>query len=155
MLAYQGSGIKLGTFKSVNESLTRVVVYISLMALYCLGGSKVKAVRVCDLLKLKSFSVSLHLIICVCTSSYCLKIKLTTFHYFSFAHEFAFLSDMHLSFFCWQGELSVGTVASFIGYTFTLTFAVSQFLLFICAMSILSTLLIVSDIIGFSGSRAG
>ncbi|KAH0978993.1 hypothetical protein GBA52_006170 [Prunus armeniaca] len=65
VLAYQSSGIKLGTFKSLNESLTRVVVYISLMALYCLGGSKVKA-----------------------------------------------------------GELSVGTVASFIGYTFTLTFAV-------------------------------
>lgn len=65
VLAYQSSGIKLGTFKSVNESLTRVVVYISLMALYCLGGSKVKA-----------------------------------------------------------GELAVGTVASFIGYTFTLTFAV-------------------------------
>ncbi|KAK3039234.1 hypothetical protein RJ639_027938 [Escallonia herrerae] len=63
--AYQTSGIKLGIFKSVNESLTRVAVYVSLMALYCLGGSKVKA-----------------------------------------------------------GELSVGTVASFIGYTFTLTFAV-------------------------------
>ncbi|KAL4342082.1 hypothetical protein GQ457_08G036070 [Hibiscus cannabinus] len=65
VLAYQKSGIKLGTFKSINESLTRVAVYISLLALYCLGGSKVKA-----------------------------------------------------------GELSVGTVASFIGYTFTLTFAV-------------------------------
>ncbi|KAK9292164.1 hypothetical protein L1049_020123 [Liquidambar formosana] len=65
VLAYQTSGIKLGAFKSVNESLTRVAVYISLMALYCLGGSKVKA-----------------------------------------------------------GELSIGTVASFIGYTFTLTFAV-------------------------------
>ncbi|KAL6131970.1 hypothetical protein ACLB2K_070342 [Fragaria x ananassa] len=65
VLAYQSSGIKLGVFKSVNESLTRVVVYISLLALYALGGSKVKA-----------------------------------------------------------GELSVGTVASFIGYTFTLTFAV-------------------------------
>ncbi|XWS37758.1 hypothetical protein CRYUN_Cryun19dG0072900 [Craigia yunnanensis] len=65
VLAYQKSGIKLGTFKSINESLTRVAVYISLLALYCLGGSKVKA-----------------------------------------------------------GELSIGTVASFIGYTFTLTFAV-------------------------------
>lgn len=65
VLAYQSSGIKLGVFKSINESLTRVVVYISLLALYSLGGSKVKA-----------------------------------------------------------GELSVGTVASFIGYTFTLTFAV-------------------------------
>ncbi|XP_004308120.1 PREDICTED: ABC transporter B family member 28-like [Fragaria vesca subsp. vesca] len=65
VLAYQSSGIKLGVFKSINESLTRVVVYISLLALYALGGSKVKA-----------------------------------------------------------GELSVGTVASFIGYTFTLTFAV-------------------------------
>ncbi|KAJ9679218.1 hypothetical protein PVL29_021223 [Vitis rotundifolia] len=65
VLAFQRSGIKLGTFKSLNESLTRVAVYISLMALYCLGGSKVKA-----------------------------------------------------------GELSIGTVASFIGYTFTLTFAV-------------------------------
>ncbi|EXC11886.1 ABC transporter B family member 28 [Morus notabilis] len=65
VLAYQSSGIKLGTFRSINESLTRVAVYISLLSLYCLGGSKVKA-----------------------------------------------------------GELSVGTVASFIGYTFTLTFAV-------------------------------
>ncbi|XP_043716194.1 ABC transporter B family member 28-like [Telopea speciosissima] len=65
VLAYQTSGIRLGISKSANESLTRVVVYISLMALYCLGGSKVKA-----------------------------------------------------------GELSIGTVASFIGYTFTLTFAV-------------------------------
>ncbi|KAH7557571.1 hypothetical protein JRO89_XS11G0182100 [Xanthoceras sorbifolium] len=65
VLAYQKSGIKLGTFKSLNESLTRVAIYISLLTLYCLGGSKVKA-----------------------------------------------------------GELSVGIVASFIGYTFTLTFAV-------------------------------
>ncbi|XP_016445642.1 ABC transporter B family member 28 isoform X1 [Nicotiana tabacum] len=65
VLEYESSGIKLGTFKSFNESVTRVAVYISLMALYCLGGSKVKA-----------------------------------------------------------GEMSVGIVASFIGYTFTLTFAV-------------------------------
>ncbi|KAF3669428.1 ABC transporter B family member 28 [Capsicum annuum] len=65
VLKYESSGIKLGTFKSLNESVTRVAVYISLMALYCLGGSKVKA-----------------------------------------------------------GELSVGIMASFIGYTFTLTFAV-------------------------------
>lgn len=65
VLAYQNSGIKIGTFKSGNESLTRVAVYVSLLALYCLGGSKVKA-----------------------------------------------------------GALSVGTMASFIGYTFTLTFAV-------------------------------
>ncbi|GMP70102.1 hypothetical protein CsSME_00029103 [Camellia sinensis var. sinensis] len=43
VLAYQTSGIKLGTFKSINESLTRVAVYISLLALFCLGGSKVKA----------------------------------------------------------------------------------------------------------------
>lgn len=46
VLAYQNNGIKLGTLKSANESLTRTVVYISLMALYCLGGSKVKAVRI-------------------------------------------------------------------------------------------------------------
>ncbi|OAY76902.1 ABC transporter B family member 28, partial [Ananas comosus] len=65
VLAYQNSGIKLGSLKSANESLTRVVIYISLLTLYILGGSKVKA-----------------------------------------------------------GELSVGTMASFIGYTFTLTFAV-------------------------------
>ncbi|KAG6747457.1 hypothetical protein POTOM_049861 [Populus tomentosa] len=65
VLAYQRSGIKLGAFKSVNESLTRVAVYISLLTLYSLGGSRVKA-----------------------------------------------------------GLLSVGTIASFIGYTFTLTFAV-------------------------------
>ncbi|KAK6926290.1 ABC transporter-like, ATP-binding domain [Dillenia turbinata] len=63
--AYQTSGTKLGKFKSLNECMTRVAVYVSLMALYCLGGSKVRA-----------------------------------------------------------GELSIGTVASFIGYTFTLTFAV-------------------------------
>ncbi|TKY45105.1 ABC transporter B family member 28 [Spatholobus suberectus] len=65
VLSFQSSGIKLASFKSVNESLTRVAVYFSLIALYCLGGSKVKA-----------------------------------------------------------GELSVGTMASFIGYTFTLTYAV-------------------------------
>ncbi|CAN1180616.1 ABC transporter B family member 28, partial [Linum perenne] len=65
VLAYRRSGIRLGMFKSLNESVTRVAVYISLIALYCLGGNKVKA-----------------------------------------------------------GEISVGTFASFIGYTFTLTFAV-------------------------------
>lgn len=65
LLAYENSGLKLGALKSANESLTRVVVYISLMTLYCLGGSKVKT-----------------------------------------------------------GEISVGTMTSFIGYTFTLTFAV-------------------------------
>lgn len=45
ILAYKLSGLKLGTFKSINESITRVAVYISLLALYCLGGSKVKTVR--------------------------------------------------------------------------------------------------------------
>lgn len=44
VLAYQSSGIKLGAFKSINESVTRVAVYVSLLALYSLGGSKVKAV---------------------------------------------------------------------------------------------------------------
>ncbi|KAJ4736079.1 hypothetical protein LUZ62_010634 [Rhynchospora pubera] len=63
--AYQKSGTRLGSLKSANESLTRVVVYISLLALYILGGAKVKS-----------------------------------------------------------GELSVGIMTSFIGYTFTLTFAV-------------------------------
>lgn len=63
--AYQNSGIKIGMLKSANESLTRIVVYISLLALYCLGGSKVKS-----------------------------------------------------------GELAVGVMTAFIGYTFTLTFAV-------------------------------
>nr|XP_027103871.1 ABC transporter B family member 28-like isoform X2 [Coffea arabica] len=65
VLEYESSGIKLGTFKSINESLTRIAVYVSLVTLYCLGGSKVKA-----------------------------------------------------------GKMTVGTVASFIGYTFILTFAV-------------------------------
>lgn len=65
ILAYQNSGIKLGMLKSANESLTRIVVYISLLALYCLGGSKVKS-----------------------------------------------------------GELAIGVMTAFIGYTFTLTFAV-------------------------------
>ncbi|KAK1352038.1 hypothetical protein POM88_008853 [Heracleum sosnowskyi] len=41
--SFQNSGINLGIFKAFNESLTRVAVYLSLMALYCLGGSKVKA----------------------------------------------------------------------------------------------------------------
>lgn len=45
VIAYQNSGMKLGILKSANESLTRVVVYISLLALYSLGGSKVKTVR--------------------------------------------------------------------------------------------------------------
>lgn len=65
VLSYQRSGMRLGTLRSANETLTRAMVYVSLMALYCLGGTKVKA-----------------------------------------------------------GELSVGIMASFIGYTFTLTFAV-------------------------------
>ncbi|KAG6391936.1 hypothetical protein SASPL_149700 [Salvia splendens] len=65
ILDYERSGMTLGVFKSINESITRVAVYVSLMALYCLGGSKVKA-----------------------------------------------------------GKLAVGTMVSFIGYTFTLTFAV-------------------------------
>ncbi|KAG6390164.1 hypothetical protein SASPL_151646 [Salvia splendens] len=68
ILNYERSGMTLGVFKSINESITRVAVYVSLMALYCLGGSKVKA-----------------------------------------------------------GELAVGTMVSFIGYTFTLTFAVRAF----------------------------
>lgn len=63
--AYQQSGTKLGWLKSANESWTRVVIYVSLMALYILGGSQVKS-----------------------------------------------------------GGLRVGTMVSFIGYTFTLTFAV-------------------------------
>lgn len=63
--AYQQSGTKLGWLKSANESWTRVVIYVSLMALYILGGTKVKS-----------------------------------------------------------GQLAVGTMVSFIGYTFTLTFAV-------------------------------
>lgn len=45
ILAYQRSGLKLGIFKSINESITRVAVYISLLALYYLGGNKVKTVR--------------------------------------------------------------------------------------------------------------
>jgi len=68
VLAYQQSGDKLGWLKSTNESWTRVAIYVSLMALYVLGGTKVKA-----------------------------------------------------------GELAVGTMVSFIGYTFTLTFAVQGF----------------------------
>lgn len=44
VLAFQKSGDKLGWLKSTNESWTRVAIYISLMALYFLGGTKVKAV---------------------------------------------------------------------------------------------------------------
>jgi len=101
VLSFQSSGIKLGTFKSINESLTRVAVYISLTALYCLGGSKVKAV---------SNSIS-------CDHN-------TSFSYYFFSKGFPPLIHSELS--CSQGQLSVGTMASFIGYTFTLTFAVSK-----------------------------
>ncbi|XLU78297.1 hypothetical protein S245_001718 [Arachis hypogaea] len=45
VLSFQSSGIKLGTFKSFNESMTRVAIYISLILLYCLGGNKVKVVQ--------------------------------------------------------------------------------------------------------------
>ncbi|CAN1755102.1 ABC transporter B family member 28, partial [Linum perenne] len=65
VLAYQRSGIRLGMFKSLNESVTRVAVYISLIVFYYLGGNEVKA-----------------------------------------------------------GEISIGAFASFIGFTFQLTFAV-------------------------------
>lgn len=49
VLSLQKSGIKLGTFKSINESITRVAVYVSLLTLYCLGGNKVKAVSTASL----------------------------------------------------------------------------------------------------------
>lgn len=45
--AYQKSGNKLGVLKSANESWTRIAVYVSLMALYVLGGQKVKTVGTC------------------------------------------------------------------------------------------------------------
>ncbi|CAM6103486.1 unnamed protein product [Calypogeia fissa] len=64
VLAYQESGNKLGWLKAANESWTRMVIYLTLMALYILGGMKVKS-----------------------------------------------------------GELAIGRMVSFIGYTFTLTFA--------------------------------
>lgn len=44
VLAYQKSGDKLGWLRSTNESWTRIAIYVSLMALYVLGGRKVKAV---------------------------------------------------------------------------------------------------------------
>jgi ABC-type multidrug transport system fused ATPase/permease subunit len=44
VLAYQKSGNRLGWLKSTNESWTRIAIYVSLMALYILGGSKVKVV---------------------------------------------------------------------------------------------------------------
>ncbi|KAF9604648.1 hypothetical protein IFM89_008979 [Coptis chinensis] len=46
ILAYQSSDTKLGIFRSANEAVTRIVVYVSLLTLYCLGGSKVKAVSI-------------------------------------------------------------------------------------------------------------
>uniref|UniRef100_A0A6N2NLE5 ABC transporter domain-containing protein n=1 Tax=Salix viminalis TaxID=40686 RepID=A0A6N2NLE5_SALVM len=45
VLAYQRSGIKLGVFNSMNESLTRVAVYIHVAIDFSLEGSKVKAVQ--------------------------------------------------------------------------------------------------------------
>lgn len=49
VLAYQKSGDKLGWLRSTNESWTRVAIYVSLMALYVLGGQKVKLVSHCSL----------------------------------------------------------------------------------------------------------
>eukprot|EP00850_Spirogloea_muscicola_P011020 SM000067S20297 [mRNA] locus=s67:139842:145263:+ [translate_table: standard] len=63
--AYRQSGTTLSWLRSANESWTRIAIYVSLLVVYYLGGSKVKA-----------------------------------------------------------GELPIGTMVSFIGYTFTLTFAV-------------------------------
>ncbi|KAK9697656.1 hypothetical protein RND81_08G051800 [Saponaria officinalis] len=44
ILAYQGSGIKLGTYKFIKESLTCVAVYVSLLTLYCLEVTKFKRI---------------------------------------------------------------------------------------------------------------
>lgn len=78
VLAYQSSGIKLGAFKSVNESLTRVAVYISLLALYCLGGNKVRAV---------SFSWALKLVLC-CMFSHLWRLMIFLTQNGSFATKF-------------------------------------------------------------------
>ena len=43
--ASQASGTQLGWLKSYNEAWTRIAVYVSLLAVYWLGGAKVKAVR--------------------------------------------------------------------------------------------------------------
>lgn len=51
VLAYQESGNKLGWLKAANESWTRVVVYVALMALYILGGAKVNAVSSLHILR--------------------------------------------------------------------------------------------------------
>ncbi|GAQ86233.1 ABC transporter [Klebsormidium nitens] len=61
----RGAGERLGVAKSLNESWTRIAIYVSLFVLYVVGGAEVKA-----------------------------------------------------------GRLPVGTMVAFIGYTFTLTFAV-------------------------------
>ncbi|URD96011.1 ABC transporter [Musa troglodytarum] len=106
VLAYQNSGIKLGTLKSANESLTRTVVYISLMALYCLGGSKVKA----GLFAKLSIQVALNRVLS--------PIPRQPSFGFGSSSAFAFHHHQLVD----QGELSVGTMVSFIGYTFTLTF---------------------------------
>ncbi|XLT01357.1 hypothetical protein HN51_050708, partial [Arachis hypogaea] len=55
VLSFLSSGIKLGTFKSFNESMTRVAIYISLISLYCLRGNKVKAVSSSNLFKISIF----------------------------------------------------------------------------------------------------
>lgn len=57
VLEYEKSGMTLGVFKSINESITRVAVYVSLMALYCLGGSKVKAVSTSGIFYLRILSL--------------------------------------------------------------------------------------------------
>ena len=43
--ASRASGTQLGWLKSYNEAWTRIAVYVSLLAVYWLGGAKVKAVR--------------------------------------------------------------------------------------------------------------
>nr|CAB3456510.1 unnamed protein product [Digitaria exilis] len=102
--AYQNSGTKLGVLKSANESLTRVVVYVSLMALCVLGGSKVNAVQgaVNTLGDLRGTLASIERINSI-LSAKDIDDSLATEHIHSwmnaiYTHRHVFLTDVHFSY---------------------------------------------------------
>lgn len=51
----RGAGERLGVAKSLNESWTRIAIYVSLFVLYVVGGAEVKSVRIAESFPRKKF----------------------------------------------------------------------------------------------------
>ncbi|KAL2920602.1 ABC transporter B family member 28 [Bienertia sinuspersici] len=104
ILTYKASGIKLGTYKSINESVTRVAVYVSLLAL-------IHSIYDDGFIYISSTNQMI--------------VNKKPIDYYSSSRDSTEGGYGHGAMGGGvKGELSVGTVVSFIGYTFTLTFAV-------------------------------